>query len=180
MSHFATELEALMEEKKINSAAELSKLSGVDQATISRVRSGVQQISHEDLDRISRALGPTPSIHARLLAARLREELRPPSGSRIEISLQDGELPPGREKPVSYASKLTPKNQKILDTLANNIEDTELRSILQSLATLCDKGSLSGRLRQRDKKINSKGSDAKILGSMKKHYPLSHGGSPQK
>lgn len=142
MSHFATELEALMGERKITSASELSKMSGVDQATLSRVRSGVQEISHQDLDRISVGFGANAGVHARLLAARLRDELRPPGGPLIEIGVRNGQSHL-KESAPNYGAKLPPKIQKTFDVLARNIEDTELRSILTSLANLCEKGSLS-------------------------------------
>jgi transcriptional regulator with XRE-family HTH domain len=143
MSYFATELEALIIEKKINSGAELSKISGVDQATLSRVRSGTQQISHQDLDKIAHTFGPSSAIHARLLAARLREELRPPGGGLIEIDVRDSEQPKIREQANSYGTKLTPKLQRIFGILAKHVEETELRNILTNLANLYEKGSLS-------------------------------------
>lgn len=145
MSYFATELEAVMAEKKIGSAAELSKVSGVDQATLSRVRSGAQEISHQDLDRIAAGINPGSKTHARLLAARLRDELRPPGGPLIEIELRGTDAPVLREASPRFGTKLPPKMERIFDILARNIDDTEVRSILGGLATLCDRGTFSPR-----------------------------------
>jgi transcriptional regulator with XRE-family HTH domain len=143
MSYFAQELEALMTEKKILSGAEISRISGVDPATISRVRSGTQDISHDDLDKLAAAIDKNAKTHARLLRARLMDHLRPPGGDLIEIELRGPRPASLRETPPDYMAKLPPKIDKMFRTLIANADDTDLRNILSSLANVYEKGSLT-------------------------------------
>lgn len=144
MSYLATELEALIIEKE-KTAADISRESGVDQATLSRIRTRPHSIRPEALDRIALGLGPDPRIHARLLAAQLRDQLRPPGGSLIEIDVLGTTPAYLREQPgPRFGAKLTPKNQQILDILARNLHDTDVRNILEGVANLCESENLSG------------------------------------
>lgn len=144
MSYFSKELESIMQEKKISSAAELSRISGVDQATLSRVRYGEQQISHSDLDALAKAIDGSAQIHARMLRARLSEDLRPPGGDLIDIDIR-GNVPPLKEsRGPDYVVALPAPLEKAMRSIASNVVgDQALKEIVIGLGKICEKGSLS-------------------------------------
>lgn len=137
MTIFARELERLRKERTTVSWAELSRMSGVDQATISRVRSGEQSISFPDVDRIAVALGDSPLIHARLLKARLLEQCNNPGGKLLSITIR-GEQTPAPDHPQDNPwSNLPPSIEADLTTIAQNItHDKSGRKIVHGLAKL--------------------------------------------
>lgn len=118
MSFFARELETLMAENGVANYAQLANLSGISEATFSRANKGSRQVSFALIKSIAAAIGSQPAIHARLLAARLREELLPPGGDLIEIGVLG--LPPSRmgEASPDYFAKLPRLQESALLNIA--------------------------------------------------------------
>jgi transcriptional regulator with XRE-family HTH domain len=145
MSHFARELEAVMADKRIRSGKDLADMCGVPQSTISRIRSGAQQISLDDLTKIAVGLGSAPMIHARLLRARLLEELHPPGGHLVRIDLPSYHAAEdvAAEAAVVY-DKLPPKLETALRAIETRAAtDPQLRRIVLNLGSLCVKGHIT-------------------------------------
>lgn len=167
MSHIANAVDSLLKETGL-SAAELARLSGLHEATVSRIKAGRQiWVSSEDLEKIAASFlekinerktqktKPNPKsqhslaadqkakIHARLLYAHLQDECTG-SGSRfIDMVLLNDSGPmilmeAKRSKPV-----LPPKLQHNLDVIAEHITtNRHVRDLVESVASLCQHGSL--------------------------------------
>lgn len=103
MSYFGEALTELLERKKMT-AALLSELSGVDQASISRYRKGERTwVSPEDLASIAKVASEDPQDRAALIKAHLRDECHGPGADLIEIGIRGvAELrdTPGNVAPV--------------------------------------------------------------------------------
>lgn len=128
------------------SAAGLSRVSGINEASISRFRNGEQvRVSSEDLVRIASGFCPSPNAvsmaetHAYLLRARLQDECVGPgaklisivvtSGTRTSASCEAAQVP----RPV-----LPPRDQQNLDLITSHITKSHLvRDFVQSVANLC-------------------------------------------
>ena len=74
MSNLANAIQRLMDKNGIRFAVEVAKKSGIEEATISRWRNGIQtSISDEDLEKLARSLSNDSKDHAELIVARMRD-----------------------------------------------------------------------------------------------------------
>jgi len=105
MSYFSRELETLMQEKNISNYAEMARVSGLSEALFSRAKNVGDKISFKAVRKIAAALGREPTIHARLLFARMREELTPPGGTLIKLEMAGAGEPVASPAP-DYLARL--------------------------------------------------------------------------
>jgi DNA-binding Xre family transcriptional regulator len=144
MSHFAVALEQLLKENQMT-AAGLSRASGLTEAGISRLKSGLQTwVNARDLEKIAQSFTaskgePLPKIHARLLLARLQDECFGPGAGLVTIALASDPKPPALNGNASAATPvLPPKLQQHLDVISAHIaENRHVRDLVESIANLC-------------------------------------------
>ena len=130
----ANALDKLIEEFKIGSAAEISRRSKVDAATLSRVRNGQQSFSPEDLDAVAKSISSSRNVHARLLYAHLQDQLRSPGGDLISIKIRGGGSKPSKPE----TTKLPPRLARNIEIISKNlINNPGLRRSIEGLASLC-------------------------------------------
>lgn len=135
MSNFATALDALMVQKNLNQA-ELSRLSGIPQAQISRfINNPNQWISDDDFERLCEVFKKL-SDQANLVHARLLDHLgtmRVPGSKLVKITIE-GESTV-KEDSAPYQTKLPPKLDKDVQTIIDHISSDRLvREMISSLA----------------------------------------------
>lgn len=133
MSNFAHELEALKSEKHL-SASDITARSGVDVATLSRVKAGERDITFEHLRLICRAF---PDYAARLLRARLLDECGGPGGEKIRIELVDEKHLVMGERSVApvYRTPLPPAVDGAMRVIIDNLgTDPKLRNVMLFIA----------------------------------------------
>lgn len=139
MSNLSATLSKMLEEKQMTSA-ELSRITGIDDATISRWKNG-QQLSmpSNDLHAIAKAITSDPSEQARLTLARMLDLCRGPGAQFIDIQIRKkGEL---REQTASYDvgwPPMTPRFERAMRILAQASDQTEVRDIVVGLADILE------------------------------------------
>jgi transcriptional regulator with XRE-family HTH domain len=145
MSHISNAIDELLAASKLN-AAQLALAGGLNAATISRIRNGVQVwVSPQNLTALAEAFakqiggGHYQRIHGQLVFARLQDECVGPGAKNITIELrsEDGNSAAGAEafnpKPV-----LPPKMQQNLDVIAEHItENRHIRDLIEPIANFC-------------------------------------------
>lgn len=137
MSHFASALNELMNDKELNQA-ELAKRSGIPQPQISRwinatqVRTGY--IADDDFERLCKVF-VKPLDQANLMRARLLDICAGPDidGKKlIEITVSGSAA---NEAPTPYKTKLPPKLDKDIQTVVEHVTtDRLVRDMISSLA----------------------------------------------
>jgi len=140
MSYLSNAIDQLLLENKM-SGASLARSSKINEAQISRWRNANQEwISPEDLITLSAGFNHRPETHARLLYARLQDELIGPGSRFIGLSLEKIQtIPPPTTFPI-----LPPKAYNNLLVIANNITTNQtVREMVESIAKLCQKQSLT-------------------------------------
>lgn len=135
MSQFAAELETVKVERQIN-AAEICRITGVEQAVLSRVKNGAQNITFDELERVCLAFAIAPVYQARLLRARLLDECHRPGGKLLSIEIK-GE--PGtaelRETAPGYTASLPPAHARAIQKIVNHMpKDARLRNVVLFMA----------------------------------------------
>jgi transcriptional regulator with XRE-family HTH domain len=136
MNKTAHEIEALKTALNLNQT-DLAKLTGVDVATFSRLRTGdgARQISFNDLERVRRVV--PVEWAARLLRARLLDQNTGPGSKLIQILLRDeSDLPAElKETGTEYGRNLGPDLDRAMRRLGSAAkDDSKLRSVLLFLA----------------------------------------------
>lgn len=133
MSKIAHEIETLKTELGWNQT-ELAAQSGIDVATLSRLRTGERQISFDDVKRI-RCIAPG-IWPARILKARLLDEVSGPGSKQISIAIRDEPAcAVMRDDSPPYLANLSPKVDKALKRIAANVNsDAKLRDVVLFLA----------------------------------------------
>lgn len=133
MSHFATALSEILEQKEWTQT-ELSNRSGVVQPNISRWLSVEGDISEKDLEKICKVL--RPAEQGKLVYARISDVLSSidtPGKKLVTVSLSGAEL--FEDGPSTQKIKLAPKFQKDIDVIIENIPSNHLvRDMVSSLA----------------------------------------------
>lgn len=136
MSHFASALNELLEEKSLTQAA-LHKRSGIPQPQISRWINAEQTrrgfVSDEDFERLCKVF-IKPIDQANLMRARLLDILSGPDieGSKL-IDIQISGV--AREDSPPYHTKLPPKLDKDVQTIIEQLPTNRLvRDMVASLA----------------------------------------------
>lgn len=129
MSHFATKLKAILDQKNL-SLTELAGMSGLSLAHIWKLATGKQTwVSVADLTRISLALTDNPRERAELLYAHLLDECQGPGADLIQITIEGKETPELRT--------IAPGIEKTFRILRREAEfDTDLQEMLNALARL--------------------------------------------
>lgn len=139
MSNFGAKLEELLEKRKM-SAAELSRATGISDALLSKWINGQQRfVSPEHMELLTAAISSQASEQAELIRAHLLDENVGQGSQLIDIHI----LGSGQVLHDSGpAYKVVPplKIQRALEVLGREaITDADIRGILISLASLCDK-----------------------------------------
>lgn len=89
MSKFGTTLKALMEQNH-RSAAELSRITGINQSSFSRWIKGDQgSIALADFERVAPAVSSAPEQQAQLLRALLLDNCSGPGSDLLEITIRN-------------------------------------------------------------------------------------------
>ena len=140
MSYLSNAIEELLLENKM-SAAGLARASKITEAQISRWRSATQQwIASKDLIALAAGFNHRPETHARLLYARLQDDLVGPGSRFIGLKLERIPTP----APQSTFPILPPRDYAHLLTIANHITtDSSVRTMVESIAKMCQRESLS-------------------------------------
>lgn len=121
MSYFVRELEAVMSEHGVKSYTELSAMSGISESSFSQANAGSRRMKFSNVRTIAACLDKKPITHARLLAARLRDELTAPGGDMIAIDILGGNassmMGEAGTSPAYYV-KLPPKQETAMRNIA--------------------------------------------------------------
>lgn len=138
MSYFGTQLDELLKRKKMK-AADLARLSGVGEPTISRYRRGEQiWVDPGDLARLSRTISDRPHEQAELIRARLLDENQGPGSELVRIEISGSEL---KESPHSYGIRLANDLEQAITVIRENIiKDQNVREIVLALGNLLSSG----------------------------------------
>ena len=145
MSHISNAIEALLVKNNM-SAAGLSRVSGINEAQISRLRTGEQIcVNPNDLVRIARGCYPTANadfiaeVHAQLLCAHLQDERVGPGAKYISIVVTPGASTVGScEAAQAPRPVLPPRDQQNIDVITSHITKSHLvRDLVQSVANFC-------------------------------------------
>lgn len=145
MCHMAITVNQLIAASNLK-AADLSRMSGITESAVSRVRQGVQVwVSPETVTAMAQAFAKNiqgesfQTIHARLLLARLRDECSGPGAKLVQIELvsepekADDGVAETRLPPV-----LPPRIQENLDIIAGRISKCRhVRNLIENIANLC-------------------------------------------
>jgi len=151
MSNIAVAIDQLIKESKPPiTGADIARFAGIQMAQISRIRNGRQiWVSPKDLYRIALALckdpksKKLPSVHARLLFARLQDEISGPGAVLIDLSLKDASTQKERSS-TKPRPVLPPTIQADLDVIADVVEnDKDIRDLVAGIANLCRHARLS-------------------------------------
>lgn len=147
MSHLAATIDILLDEYE-KKPADLSKVSKIPQAVISRWRSGDQVwISHEDIEKLALAFGSADrkKIHATLLRAHLLDEAQGRTDLvTVEIlpEILGGQAIPKSKGPLPHP--LPPKLDHAMKVINERLlNDKDIQHHILSLANLLEKGTLS-------------------------------------
>jgi transcriptional regulator with XRE-family HTH domain len=143
MSNIANALDTELKLAK-KTGAELARASGVNEAQISRIKTGDQVwVSPEDLNRLANGLYPKQTesavkCHARLLHAHVLDECTGPGADLISIALKTNPSPKLNISTCTTKSVLPPAVQQNLDVIAENIsENRHVRDFIQTIADFC-------------------------------------------
>jgi transcriptional regulator with XRE-family HTH domain len=136
MSQLQKALVSLMERKRVN-AAELSRITDVDRATISRWVNGSQlRMSDESLERIARALTDNPVEQAELIAARMLDIRTGPGSDLIAVTIAKSAVKPRLSN--DWTAELPVKIEKAFRTIAAHIDQQEVRDLLLAIEELLE------------------------------------------
>lgn len=138
MSNLSATLSKMLDEKSMT-AAELSRITGIDDATISRWKNGKQtSIPSNDLHAIAKAITSDPTEQARLTLARMQDLCKGPGAQFIDIQIKQRSQV--REESGKHESwpPMTPKFERCLRILANYSDQTEVRDIVVGLADILE------------------------------------------
>ncbi len=151
MSYISNTIDELIVKNKMSGAG-LARTSGINEAQISRLRTGLKVwVDPEDLVRIACGFSPSPNsdrmpeIHALLLRARLQDECSGPGAKFISIVLTPelGATTPG-EVHQEARPVLPPRIQQNLDLIASNITgNLAVRDLIESVANMCRRACVS-------------------------------------
>lgn len=121
-------------------AAELSRVTGIDQATISRWKNGAQlSIPSDDLHIVAKAITGDPAEQARLTLAHMLDICQGPGADQIDIQIRKTGLRESVAKKYEPGwPPMTPKFERALRVLATYADQTEVRDIVQSLADILE------------------------------------------
>lgn len=134
MVYFSRVLDRIMTAGKLRNV-ELSRRSGVDEGTISRLRNASQNLDFGTLEKIVRHAADDDENRADLLAAFIKDKVEHiPGANLIHIGLR--EQPMHDEAIKDSMPPLPPDMQRAFRTLAANWKDENLRSLLVSLAEM--------------------------------------------
>lgn len=137
MSFFSVKLNALMVRKNL-SAADLGRLTNIDDAKISRWLNDKQRhVDPADLERLAASLGQNKADQAQLLVSHLQDMCVGPGADLVQIQI--GEAPAYITE--RHEIPLPPRLETAFAVLRANIEDPDLQQILVSLANLFNKPS---------------------------------------
>lgn len=138
MSYFGNALGDILEKKKI-SQTELSRLTELSQAHLSKLINGVQiWLSPEDLDAICTSVTNEKLEQAELIRAHLMDECNGPGSDLIDIQIKrrSGTI---YEEAFPQRSAIPSKFAKHLEILSRHAEDKDLRTIIEGLASVFHK-----------------------------------------
>lgn len=143
MSNLSKTITKILEERGMK-PADLARVSGIAESKLSRWLNGVQKfIDDDDLEKIANAIGGSKRQQAELVVARLRDLLSGPGSELVRVSILGETEQHLREASLPYRAKLPPKWEKVLNILAEHIpDDSDLRSVLEGLANMYEKGKL--------------------------------------
>lgn len=140
MSHFASALNQLIDEKKLTQA-ELSKRSGVPQPQISRWINAEQVrigwISDSDFEKLSKVFSK-PFEQATLMRARLQDICSNPKvpGNKLICINIAGAAAEQEQEHLALQTKLPPKLERDLQTIIEHLPGNHLvRDMVSSLAS---------------------------------------------
>jgi transcriptional regulator with XRE-family HTH domain len=140
MNQFTRKLAELMKLNQLR-AAELSRATKIDQATISRWLNGVQDsITDDDLKNLAGHISPHAEERAQLIAARMRDVCNGPGSELIEVRIGGSEL---RETPSVYKNKLPELPvalEHAIHVFAQNWRETDVRNAVTGLASVLETG----------------------------------------
>lgn len=138
MSYFGTQLDELLNRKQMK-AVELSRLSGVDPAMISRYRKGdYVSLSIEELGRLSKAISDDPSEQAQLIRAHLQDQCKGAGSERIRIEIE-GTAHVLQES--RYQVPLPPKLESAMAVIREWVtKDQNVRELVEGLGNLLKSG----------------------------------------
>lgn len=138
MSNFGSKLAELLERNK-TSQAELSRVTGLTEAMISRWINGQQTfVSADDLAKLCGYISSDPKHQAELVRAHLYDELGAPGSELISISIK-GQVSYLKESAPAYRTALPLKLQRALDVLGNAaVTDADVRAVILGLAGIVE------------------------------------------
>ena len=138
MSNFGVKLEELIEKNKMR-PADLARISGLKETLLSRLINGQQTfVSHDALEAITASISRKPTEQAALIRAHLLDETVGQGSHLIDISIR-GDVIELNESSVPYRAVPSLKIQRALQILGReSITDADVRTILLSLANLCE------------------------------------------
>lgn len=132
MSYLAAALTKLMDARGLKNV-ELANTTGIDQATISRWRNGLQKsITDEDLSKLSHALAQDRREQAEILAARMKDVGVGPGSEFIQVLVAGEAI---TETGTATEKKLSPQMERSFEILRRHVDDVDLRNIILHLAT---------------------------------------------
>jgi hypothetical protein len=157
-------------------AADLSRMSGITESAVSRVRQGVQAwVSPETATAMAQAFArrihgeSIQTIHAQLLYARLRDECSGPGAKLLQVKLLSE---PEKTKTDLVETKalpvLPPRIQENLDIIAGHISKCRhVRDLVEIIANFCRNAkstecSISGDDCVGDKRVARQGLSATV------------------
>jgi transcriptional regulator with XRE-family HTH domain len=134
MSNFGAKLSELLERKKL-SQAEISRVTGLSEALISKWTNGQQKfVSNDDLAKLCAYISTNPKEQAELIRAHLYDEMPAPGSELIDIRIK-GLGSYFKDAAPSYRTALPLNLQRALDILGQEaLTDSDVRAVILGLA----------------------------------------------
>lgn len=156
MNKLGTTLTRIMEKRHLNQKS-LAHLSGVDPATISRVKNGEQAaFGQRDFEKILAFVSNDSTERAELLRSYLLDQCTGPGSELITIDIRDAARTALAESPVHYGVELPQRLETALRILRRACEnnDKDLQELITYLADLYSQAKqTAGDQKIPDKKI---------------------------
>lgn len=122
MSNFAHQFEAFKKERRLT-ASQISKQTGIDNATLSRLKAAARNITFDELRNLCRVYADYAPL---FLASRLMDELHGVGGDKVTIGISGSpkkklthhhDLPPGFDKAIHRISAQGRRDPKLRNTI---------------------------------------------------------------
>lgn len=155
MSYFAAKLAGLLESKKMR-ASELSRISDINDALISRWINGQQKfVSNGDLAALCASISSDPRDRAELIRAHLLDEMAGPGSELIEIHIKGQSAQELKDDRILYRAGALPlKLMRAFEILAREaITDADVRAVILGLANVVEPASSSPQEEEAGKQI---------------------------